>query len=125
MFESGYWTSRYYQHDKWHEPYELSLSFDHQAFTITGSGSDNVGTYTVDGVYSPQSRRIGLTKVYQLGTGNKLENLGHTVTIQLEWNWNHHQFEGKWYVRTKLFQGEDTFELKFGKTSKEFTVINC
>jgi hypothetical protein len=125
IFESGNWITRYYQYNKWHEPYELSLSFDHQALAIAGSGSDNVGAYVIDGIFSPQSRRIGLTKTYQLGTGNKLENLGHTVTIQLEWNSIHHQFEGKWYVRTKVFHGEDAFELKFGKISKESIVITC
>ena len=125
LFESGYWISRYRQYNKWHEPSELSLSFDHQGLTITGSGSDTVGTYAISGIYSPQSRRLGLTKVYQLDTGNKLENLGHTVTIQLEWNGNSHQFEGKWYVRTKMFHGEDVFELKFGKLSKQFTQITC
>ena len=103
----------------------MSLSFDHQASTITGSGSDNVGTYVIDGIFSSHSRRVGLTKKYQLGIGNPLENLGHTVTIQLEWNSSHRQFEGKWYVRTKSFRGEGAFELKSGKASKEFTVMTC
>ena len=115
IFESGNWTSRYYQYKKWHGPHELSLSFDHQTSTIKGSGTDSIGTYAIDGIFSPHSQRIGLTKTYQLGTGNPIENLGHTVTIQLEWNSVHHQFKGKWYVRTKSFRGEDLFELNFGK----------
>jgi hypothetical protein len=54
-----------------------------------------------------------LTKNYQAGTGNRAENLGHHVTIQLIWNSDSHQFEGKWYVRTNKYHGEDKFELKF------------
>jgi hypothetical protein len=88
------------------------LCFNCLQSTVTGSGSDDVGMFTIDGIYSTQSRRMGLTKTYQPGTGNPLQNLGHTVTIQLEWNRNQCQFEGKWYVRTSKFRDEDKFELK-------------
>lgn len=81
--------------------------------TVTGGGSDSIGTYTIEGHYSYQTRRIGITKAYQLGTGCSSENLGHSVTIQLEWNVNLSHFEGKWYVRTQKYVGEDKFELKF------------
>jgi hypothetical protein len=82
---------------------------------VTGSGLDDVGTFTIDGTYSIETRRIGLTKTYQIGTGNPSENLGHQVTIQLEWDTLNSQFEGKWYVRTSKFHGEDKFELKLHK----------
>ena len=80
---------------------------------VTGSGSDDIGTFTIDGTYSVKTRRIGLTKKYQVGTGNPSENLGHQVTIQLTWNAQNNQFEGKWYVQTSKYHGEDKFELKF------------
>jgi hypothetical protein len=80
---------------------------------ITGSGADDVGTFTIDGTYSVETRRIGLTKQYQAGNGNRSENLGHQVTIQLTWHSDNHQFEGKWYVTTNKYRGEDKFELKF------------
>jgi len=58
---------------------------------------------------------MGLTKIYQYGTGNPLENLGHSVIIQLEWNRYTNQFEGKWYVRTAKFSGSGIFTLKSDK----------
>ncbi|CAF4498590.1 unnamed protein product, partial [Rotaria magnacalcarata] len=30
--------------------------------SIKGSGSDDIGTFTLDGVYASQTQRIGLTK---------------------------------------------------------------
>jgi hypothetical protein len=82
---------------------------------VTGSGFDDIGMYTIDGVYSTHSRRMGLTKTYQAGTGNLSQNLGHKVTIQLEWNRNTNQFEGQWYVRTRNFKGSGDFTLKLNK----------
>ncbi|CAF1373449.1 unnamed protein product [Rotaria sordida] len=115
IFKSGYWKSQYYQYGKWHGPYQFSLSFDPQSMIITGSGSDDIGTFTIDGIYSVETRRIGLTKTYTRGTGNQLENLGHQVIIQLTWNAQNNQFEGKWYVRTSKYHGEDKFELKLNR----------
>jgi len=112
VFQSGIWSSRYFQYGKWHGPYKFSLSFDPQSMKVTGSGSDDVGTFTIDGNYSVTTSRIGLTKTYQAGTGNQSENSGHQVTIQLAWNAQNKQFEGKWYVQTSKYRGEDKFELK-------------
>jgi hypothetical protein len=112
-FQSGIWSSRYFQYGKWHGPYQFSLSFDPQSQKVTGSGSDDVGTFTIDGTYSMKTHRIGLTKTYQAGTGNRSENLGHQVTIQLTWNAQNNQFQGKWYVQTNKYHGEDKFELSF------------
>ncbi|CAF4295133.1 unnamed protein product, partial [Adineta steineri] len=69
--------------------------------------------FTINGIYSHETSRLGLSKKYQLGTGNKTENLGHTVTIQLTWNKTSNQFEGKWYVQTNKYRGNDKFQLKF------------
>lgn len=113
MFKSGYWTSRYFQYGKWHGPHRFFLTFDSFSMKMTGSGSDDVGTFTLEGLYSPQTCRLALTKKYQAGTGNLQENLGHQVTIQLTWNAKSNQFEGKWYVQTSRYNGENKFELKF------------
>lgn len=119
-FESGIWTSRYYQYGTWHGPQELFLSFDPQMTKITGSGWDDVGQFTVEGTFSEITRRIGLTKTYKAGTGNELQNLGHTVVIQLNENVHSHLFEGKWFVQTSKYHGEDKFNLKFER--KEYEV---
>lgn len=111
-FQSGTWNSQYYQYGSWHGPHHLSLTFTDGKMTVNGSGNDDVGSFTVDGNYSTQTNRLALKKTYRAGTGNRAENLGHTVTIQLEWHSQSSQFEGKWYVRTAKYQGENKFRLK-------------
>jgi len=113
MFKSGYWNSRYFQYGKWHGPCGFSLIFDGHSMKVTGSGSYDVGEFTIDGIYSTEASRIGRTKKYQAGTGNRSENLGHQVTIELTWNAQNSQFEGKWYVQTSEYHGDGQFELKF------------
>ncbi|CAF2949667.1 unnamed protein product, partial [Rotaria sp. Silwood2] len=82
---------------------------------ITCSGSDYEGTFTIDGVYSFETHRMGLTQKYQQGTGYPIKNLGHQVTIQLTWNAQDDQFEGKYYVRTNKYKNEDKFQLKINR----------
>jgi hypothetical protein len=81
--------------------------------TIKGSGTDDIGEFTADGIYSQSTRRIGLTEHYQLGTGDPNENLGHDVIIQVNYNARRNQFDGKWYVHTRKYFGEGQIELKF------------
>lgn len=113
LFPSGTWVSRYYQYGKWHDPYELELSFDSENCQVTGSGSDDVGQFIIVGIYSTKTLRMGLKKTYKYGTGNPRENLGHTVAIQLKWNQERSCFLGKWFVQTSQYHGENMWELKF------------
>jgi hypothetical protein len=115
QFESGLWSSRYYQYHSWHGPHRLTLSFDSETYKAIGNGSDDVGTYTIEGIYSTKTYRIGLTKTYQKGTGDPKQNFGHNATIQLAWNTSQQQFVGKWSVQTSKYSGEDKFELKLEK----------
>jgi hypothetical protein len=109
VFKSGIWSSRYLQCGIWHGPNYFSLLFDFQSFKVAGSGSDNIGRFIIDGTYSIKTGRMGLIKIYQLGTGNR----EHQIIIQLIWNPETYQFEGKSYVRTKTYREENRFELKF------------
>lgn len=119
-FESGPWSSRYYQYSAWHGPHALTLNFDRGMSTIRGEGTDDVGNYTVEGVFSIETHRMGLTKTYRAGTGNSRENFGHSVTLQLAWNPANEQFEGKWFIQTARYRGEDKFQLKFGNHTRIF-----
>jgi hypothetical protein len=112
-FQSGTCSCRYYQYGAWHGPHLLSLSFNDADMTIKGSGTDDVGTFTADGIYSKSTRRIGLTEHYQRGTGDPSQNLGHDVAIQVIYNAQRNQFEGKWYVQTHKYHGEGQIEFKF------------
>ena len=49
--------------------------------TTTGNGQDDVGQFTLDGVY--KAAKLALLKHYILGTGDAKENSGHTVTLRL------------------------------------------
>jgi hypothetical protein len=115
LFKSGFWSSRYLQFGVWYGPHSFSLSFDSHSFKVTGFGSDDVGAFTIDGTYSNKTGQMSLVKKHQSGTGNPSKDLGHQVTIQLAWNSKTLQFEGKWYVQTKTYRGEDKFELKFNE----------
>lgn len=90
--------------------------------TVKGSGNDDVGSFTVDGTWSTQTKRLAFKKTYRAGTGNRAENLGHTVIIQLEWNSHTSQFEGKWYVRTAKYNGENKFTLK--RSSQQYSNVH-
>jgi hypothetical protein len=113
LFQSGIWSSRYFQYGRWYGPHQFPLSFDVQLMKITGVGSDDVGTFTIDGIYSLKTNRIGLTKIYQAGTGDSSKNFGHQVTIKLTWNAKHHLFDGSWYIQTDTYYDQAEFQLKF------------
>jgi hypothetical protein len=120
-FQSGIWSSRYFQYGSWHGPHQCPLVFDSRSMNVTGTRSDDVGVFTITGIYSNETNRIGLTKTYQAGTGNQSENLGHHVTIQLTWNVQDRQFVGKWYVQTNQYRGQGAFELRYNKR-QQFSV---
>ena len=116
-FQTGLWSSVYYQYGTAHGPHSWSLSFDRGASTVSGQGRDDVGSFAINGTFSLETHRMGLTKTYQRGTGNSLENFGHAVTLQLTWNAVNNRFEGKWFVRSPSYNGEGNFELKFQSPS--------
>ncbi|UJR06977.1 hypothetical protein I4U23_011265 [Adineta vaga] len=112
-FENGIWSLRYHQYNKWHGPYNLALTFNHSLDEITGRGTDDVGDFTINGVFSSINLRLDLIQTYKKGTGDPNENLGHTSTIQMTWNSTKNQFEGTWYVQTYKYSGNGIFELRF------------
>jgi hypothetical protein len=114
LFQSGLWTGQYFQANEWHT-YQLSLVFNKQALTVSGSGTDDVGTFSIDGIYSINSRRIAFTKKYERDTENPSENFGHTVTVQAKWNSTEGQFEGKWYVEVNKYRAKNKFQLSYNK----------
>ncbi|CAF0992881.1 unnamed protein product [Adineta steineri] len=118
QFISGVWSCEYYQYNIWYAPNHFSLVFDSETQKVTGNGSDSVGEYTIEGIYSTRTSRMGLIITYKKGTDNPIQNLGHDVTIQVVWNSIQHQFEGTWYVRTNKYTGQDKFHLKLEKSYK-------
>ena len=114
IFQSGGFLSYYQQYNTFHGPFEMKLAFYPQAgYIVHGGGTDDVGMYVIKGVYSPRTLRMGLEKYYQKGTGNPMENLGHTVTVQVEWNPTQAQFYGKYYVVTPKHRDKNLFIIQF------------
>ena len=120
-FRSGIWSSWYSQDGQWHGPHEFSLSFDPQSMKVTGFGSDSMGTFTIDGDYSTETHRIGLTKHYREDASSSSENFEHQVILQLTWNAQKNQFEGEWYMQGNEYHGHNKFKLKF-KREQPLTV---
>eukprot|EP01083_Nonionella_stella_P168992 572009_1 len=104
-FISGMYSGHYYQYGKTHAMQSFRLIFDGRYCGIQGNGRDTVGDYNIDGRYCTRTARMYLNKKYVHGTGNRSENLGHTVKIRLEWNNEKQQFEGPWHVKTHKYEG--------------------
>ncbi|CAF1195658.1 unnamed protein product [Adineta steineri] len=116
QFVSGFWLGRYYQYDRFYEPYQFSLSFDSQTREVNGNGVDDIGKFVVNGIYSINTNRLAIIKTYREETENSTENVGHNITIQVAWNSNQYHFEGKWFIKTRNYSGDGRIELKFEKS---------
>lgn len=79
-FENDCIYHGYYKKNKeWTYMNNIKLSFKDNE--IKGSGNDSIGNYELVGDYA--KRPISLIKTYKLGTGNKFENFGQNVYINL------------------------------------------
>ena len=113
MFTPGTYQTYYFQYGSHHGPFSMTLGFRPQdGYIVDGGGTDDIGTYVITGIYSLETLRMGLIKQYQVGTGNPTENLGHQVTIQVEWNSENEQFEGKYYLRTSRHRDSNKFVIR-------------
>lgn len=110
MFQSGLFSNYYVKDGSWYGPYRFSLGFYPNAgHLVRGRGTDNIGMFTVHGIYSPRTRRMGLDKHYQNRIGDANANARHTKTIQVQWNSATQSFEGKYYLKN----GEHWEEQKY------------
>ena len=48
---------------------------------------------------------MAIHKKYTPNTGERYENRGHTVKMQMDYDVNSKTFEGKWYVETFRYTG--------------------
>ncbi|CAF4081729.1 unnamed protein product [Adineta steineri] len=119
-FQSGTWSIEYYHNEEWYGPFQITLSFNSQSMQVTGSGSDNVGILTMNGVYSAVLEQINITKKYQLGTGDPIENKDHEVKIQLRWHSTNQQFEGSSLINYSGYQLQGKCRLKFHNAHEQY-----
>eukprot|EP01084_Bolivina_argentea_P301039 519237_1 len=110
-FIDGMYNGHYCQYRQRYIMYDFKLIF-HDSNVVTGSGTDTVGDYNIEGLYSVNTARMQLNKRYIEGTGDLNENLGHTVKIKLEWSSSKQQFAGPWYVKTHKYEGTGKWIIK-------------
>ena len=103
----GRWAGWYRQYRRQHQLFSFNLDFlpsakVHNCGMVRGFGSDDVGTYKINkGSYNLNNGRVCFTKKYRAGTGDRTENLGHSVEY-------HGTFQGSlaaglrgtWFVNT-------------------------
>ena len=102
-FVDGQYSGYYKQYGKNYPMKNFRLQFEDNI--VTGNGSDKVGDYNLKGVYSIKTQRMILDKTYIAGTGDRDQNLGHTVKIRLEYNLQKDEFKGDWHVKTHKYVG--------------------
>ncbi len=110
-FIDGLYSGAYWQYRRNYDMQAFTLQFGDNG-VVTGNGEDDVGEYKIIGIYSSNTQKMAFDKTYVRGTGNKRENLGHTVKIGLEYNGIKNQFEGKWYVETHKYKGNGEWRIK-------------
>ncbi len=90
--------------------------------SITGSGTDDVGTFDINGFYSHRTHRIAFTKMYR--SDNESNNPGRQLKMQLAWNTKEKSFKGKWYEETNLNKGKGAFELTLENEQNQLAFVN-
>lgn len=100
VFRPGPYSTYSMKDGALHGPYHLTLAFyPTSGHIVFGKGEDEMGRYSVKGVYSPTTRRMGLEKYYQTGPTESDRNSRPKVTIQVQWNGSASGFEGKYYLK--------------------------
>lgn len=114
---SGTWRGYYNQYGRDHSLCDFSLQFEDGL--VSGTGVDNVGHYTITGVYGGPGGRIAFAKEYQAGSTNesgvenRVENLGHLAEYRAEPAGPElgQGLKGTWYVKTHSYTGSGGFHL--------------
>lgn len=78
---SGLYQGCYSQYGKLHDVLSFELKISESK--VIGWGKDDVGTYNLSGDLA--GKWVALEKTYCKGTGDRNENKGHTVFMQLEY----------------------------------------
>ncbi|CAF1106145.1 unnamed protein product [Adineta ricciae] len=113
LFQSGVWSSQYYRSEDCHGPFQFPLIFSSSNNKIKGYGSDDIGTFNVNGIYSDNTNRIVLIKKYQTIRNKSQEISKYEARAQLIWNNMTNQFEGTWKVKTAKNTDKGKFILQF------------
>lgn len=113
---SGTWRGYYNQYGFTHAVCEFNLVINGD--TVRGSGVDDVGSYSIDGLYGEGTGRLAFQKRYVRGskaTNGRVsrENLGHGVEYRGECAGPDlgQGVRGLWYVETAFYKGWGRFHI--------------
>eukprot|EP00929_Paragymnodinium_shiwhaense_P015734 TRINITY_DN123834_c0_g1_i1.p1 TRINITY_DN123834_c0_g1~~TRINITY_DN123834_c0_g1_i1.p1 ORF type:complete len:305 (+),score=18.90 TRINITY_DN123834_c0_g1_i1:58-915(+) len=103
---SGSWKGYYNQYGRRWNVSTFELVFDAENRTVTGSGTDAIGRYSIDGKVSADGRRLAFSKQYHINTRaddgrlNFAENRGHVVHYRgaSESGRLAQGYKGTWYI---------------------------
>ena len=106
LFRPNRFSGFYYKDGVWHGSEHFTLAFYPQADnTVYGKGVDHLGAFVVTGVYSPRTLRMAFDKHYQADS----KHPGQIMTIQIAWQPNSQQFEGKYYLKVGQHQEKQNY----------------
>jgi hypothetical protein len=123
-FPSGAWRGYYNQYGARQSLFNFDLRFNFKRLSarqgggtsnignVSGAGVDGVGSYKISGTCNRRTGRLGFSKKYILGTGDRHENKGHSVeykgTVQGSLAAG---VRGAWDVRTANYSGTGDFHI--------------
>ena len=119
IFRPGSFSGYYFNDGIWHGSEQFTLAFYPQADqTVFGKGTDDKGTFIVNGTYSARTLRMAFDKQYQAGSADSVRNPNARSSIQVEWNPESQTFEGKYYVKTRTQQQEGKYVIRVRGTNR-------
>lgn len=113
LFRPGSFSGSYFKDGAWHGSEQFTLAFypqDNQR--LFGKGTDDKGTFVVNGTYSPRTLRMAFDKQYQAGSVDAARKPGSKSTIQVEYNPVTQNFEGKYYSKIGQQYQEEKYVMK-------------
>ena len=97
----------------------MFLRFDSDSHEVTGSVKSRKEMFGIQGIYSPVTRRLALTRTHQpnpraIGILPKA-----VVFLRLSWNTETNMFVGQWYESQNSSINKGNAELRFDEEANE------
>ena len=119
LFRPGSFSGSYFKDGAWHGSEQMTLAFYPRADqTLFGKGTDEKGTFVVNGAYSPRTLRMAFDKQYQAGSADGTRKPGARSTVQVEYNPMTQNFEGKYYSKIGQQYQEEKYVMKLGGANR-------